>query len=95
MIGSGGISHDTDASTHQVALDVRELSAEEAKMALQPLKALGCALIGATSSRAAVSVARIDRQRVAIDRNGFGLVLAVCRAEHLPPVATGCARWAP
>jgi hypothetical protein len=34
------IPHDTDASTHPVALDVRELTEDEAKPALQPMKAL-------------------------------------------------------
>ena len=36
----GSIPHDTDASTHPVALDVRELTIDEAKTALQPIKTL-------------------------------------------------------
>jgi len=36
----GAIPHDIDASTHPVALDVRELTTDEAKTALQPVKAL-------------------------------------------------------
>jgi hypothetical protein len=34
------IPHDTDAATHPVALDVRELTEDNAKAALQPLKTI-------------------------------------------------------
>jgi hypothetical protein len=34
-------------------------------------------------------------QLSAIEGNGFGLFERFLRSVHLPPVATGCPRWAP
>jgi hypothetical protein len=35
------------------------------------------------------------RQLAATQGNGFGLFEAFSKPFHLPPLATGCARWAP
>jgi hypothetical protein len=38
---------------------------------------------------------RSDRQPVASDRNGFGVIPPFARLRNLPPLATGCNHAAP
>jgi len=38
---------------------------------------------------------KVRRQLVATHGNGFGVILPFSALSHLPPVATGCDRWAP